>query len=86
MAAATARLLFYINKNQRTTLLIRLAAYVSTDMIFSRFGLQLPELYLLNAEAKARTNDLTGRAADVETLRRNRMPVADAPVPIATAR
>jgi hypothetical protein len=52
---------------------------------WSRFGLQLPELYLLCAECKARTNDLAGAVADVETLRKNRMPPADAVVPAAIA-
>jgi hypothetical protein len=52
---------------------------------YSRFGLQLSELYLLSAEAKARTGDLPGAIADVETLRKNRMPVADASVPAPIA-
>jgi hypothetical protein len=52
---------------------------------YSRWGLQLPDLYLLSAEVKARTGDLPGAVADVETLRRNRMPAADAVVPPAIA-
>lgn len=48
---------------------------------YTRFGLELPELYLLRAECKARLNDLSGAIADVETLRKNRMPIADAKVP-----
>lgn len=52
---------------------------------YSRWGLQLSELYLLSAEAKARTNDLGGAVADVEMLRKNRMPAADAAVPGAIA-
>ncbi|PWK77044.1 SusD-like starch-binding protein associating with outer membrane [Mucilaginibacter oryzae] len=40
----------------------------------SRFGIQLPELYLLSGEAKARNGDLAGAVADVETLRKNRLP------------
>jgi hypothetical protein len=48
---------------------------------FSRFGLQLSELYLLRAEAKARLNDLPGAKADVEELRKKRMPLADVPMP-----
>jgi len=52
---------------------------------WTRWGLQLPELYLLSAECKARTNDLAGAVADVETLRRNRMPAADAAVPATIA-
>jgi hypothetical protein len=78
------RLLFYTNKNKDNTINAagRLRKY---GYVFSRFGLQLPELYLLNAEAKARTSDLSGAVADVETLRKTRMPVADAPVPAAIA-
>lgn len=48
---------------------------------YSRFGLQLSELYLLRAECKARLNDLPGATDDLEILRRHRMPVNDAPVP-----
>ncbi len=52
---------------------------------FTQFGLQLPELYLLSAEVKARLNDLAGAKTDVETLRKNRMPEADATVPVFAA-
>ncbi|MFY0254540.1 RagB/SusD family nutrient uptake outer membrane protein [Chitinophaga sp. 30R24] len=52
---------------------------------YSRFGLQLPELYLLSAECKARLNDLGGAKTDIETLRRHRMPVEAAVVPPAIA-
>lgn len=48
---------------------------------YVRIGLELPDLYLLRAEARARTNDLAGAVSDVETLRKNRMPEADAAVP-----
>jgi len=58
----------------------RLSKY---SVMYSKFGVQLSELYLLRAEAKARLNDFTGAKADVETLRKNRMPVADATVPTA---
>ena len=54
-------------------------------LAYTRFGLELADLYLLSAECKARTNDLTGAVADVETLRKNRMPAADATVPAAIA-
>ena len=47
---------------------------------YTQFGLQIPELYLLRAEAKARLNDLTGATTDVETLRANRMS-ADVAIP-----
>lgn len=47
----------------------------------SEIGVILPEFYLLLAECKARLNDLPGAIANVETLRKNRMPEEDAPVP-----
>jgi tetratricopeptide (TPR) repeat protein len=46
-----------------------------------QLGIQLMELYLMRAECKARTNDLTGAKADLEALRVKRMPAADAVVP-----
>lgn len=54
-------------------------------VMYSRFGVTLPELYLLRAECKARLDDLAGAKSDVEMLRKNRMPLADAQVPAATA-
>ena len=51
----------------------------------TQFGVVVPDLYLLRAECKARLNDLSGGVADVETLRKNRMPEADATVPSAVA-
>lgn len=56
----------------------RLAKYASQ---YIRYGIELPDLILLRAEAKARTGDLAGAVADVETLRSNRMPLAAAAVP-----
>lgn len=47
---------------------------------YTQFGLQISELYLLRAEVKAKLNDLSGAKADLEILRKNRMPAADAPV------
>jgi len=47
----------------------------------TQMGVLVPDLYLLRAEAKARTNDLTGAKEDVETLRKHRMPVAQAAIP-----
>jgi hypothetical protein len=52
---------------------------------YSRFGLQLPDLYLMSAECKARLNDLPGALTDVQILRQKRMPPADALVPADTA-
>jgi hypothetical protein len=51
----------------------------------SQIGVILPDMYLLRAECKARTNDLAGAKADVETLRFKRMSAAAAPVPPAVA-
>lgn len=86
------RLLFYINKNMDNTTNAagRLRKY---GVRYSRWGLQLSELYLLSAECKARTNDLGGAVTDVETLRKNRIkvkddagnPINDALVPTAIA-
>ncbi|MES2109886.1 MAG: RagB/SusD family nutrient uptake outer membrane protein [Bacteroidota bacterium] len=52
---------------------------------YAWIGFQLSDLYLLRAEARARTNDLSGAKTDVEYLRSHRMPSADAAVPSATA-
>lgn len=52
---------------------------------FSKFGLELAELYLLRSESRARLNNLGGAKEDLEILRRNRMPAADAVVPAETA-
>lgn len=49
-------------------------------MVYSLAG-DMPDLYLMLAESKARTNDLDGARADLLTLRKNRMPEADAAVP-----
>lgn len=76
------RLQLYTNKNEDNSLSSanRIRKYAVT---YSRWGLQLSELYLLSAECKARTNDLAGAATDVETLRLKRMPTADALTPAA---
>jgi len=52
---------------------------------YIRFGIELSEMYLLKAECEARTGDLSDAVTDVEMLRMNRMPSADAPVPGAIA-
>ncbi|UYQ94188.1 RagB/SusD family nutrient uptake outer membrane protein [Chitinophaga horti] len=48
---------------------------------YNRYGLQLPELYLLRAECLARGNNLPGAVADLEELRKHRMPAAAVAVP-----
>ncbi|TCD01251.1 RagB/SusD family nutrient uptake outer membrane protein [Pedobacter psychroterrae] len=52
---------------------------------YSRMGLQLPEVYLLIAECKARLNDLSGAVSALQNFRSNRMPSADATVPLLIA-
>lgn len=46
--------------------------------IGNSIGIQLPDLYLLSAEAKARTGDITGATKHLLTLRNHRMPTTDA--------
>lgn len=76
------RLQFYIDKNENNSVnpsgLLR-----KYNLNYARFGLQLSELYLLLAEARARTNDLPGAVSDVETLRKKRISGTDALVPSA---
>ncbi|PUZ25776.1 RagB/SusD family nutrient uptake outer membrane protein [Chitinophaga parva] len=82
--AGDLRLLLYTNKNPDGSPNAggRLRKY---GVQYSRYGLQLSELYLLRAEAEARANDLAGAKTDLEVLRSHRMPAADATVPAATA-
>jgi hypothetical protein len=47
-------------------------------------GPNLPNLLLMLAECKARANDLAGAKSDLEELRRNRMPAANATVTATT--
>ena len=49
------------------------------------YGPSVPNLFLMLAECKARTGDITGATADLVTLRAHRMPAADAPVLISDA-
>lgn len=78
------RLLFYtdLTPDQNPNPAGRLRKY---GVIYSRFGLQLPDLYLLRAECRARTNNLSGAVEDVEFLREHRIPPADAAVPTPIA-
>jgi hypothetical protein len=82
--ASDLRLNFYTNRNSNNSINAdgRIRKF---GVNYSRFGLQLPELYLISAECKARANDLAGAVTDVETLRKNRMPAASATVPAAIA-
>ncbi|MDD7886924.1 RagB/SusD family nutrient uptake outer membrane protein [Flavivirga sp. 57AJ16] len=51
----------------------------------TQIGVRTPDLYLLNAEAKCRLNDLPGAVAVLEDFRSYRMPPADAIVPAPIA-
>jgi len=51
----------------------------------NNIAIKVPELYLLRAEVKARAEDLSGAKADVEFLRKYRMPADDVPVPAAAS-
>lgn len=48
------------------------------------WGPNLPDLYLMMAECKARGGDLTGAKTDLETLRKNRMLLAEATITVTT--
>jgi hypothetical protein len=50
-----------------------------------RVGVVVPDLYLLRAESKCRTNDLAGAVTDLENFRKTRMPAANATVAPAIA-
>jgi hypothetical protein len=79
------RLLLYTDANTDDTPITVGGKLRKYGVQYSRWGLQLPELLLLSAECKARLNDLAGAKKDVETLRQNRMPAAEAAVTEATA-
>lgn len=49
------------------------------------FGVRVQEIYLLDAEAKCRNNDLAGAVEVLEDFRAHRMPVENAAVPAAIA-
>lgn len=46
----------------------------------TQYGVRLAEMYLISAECKARTGDLKGAKADLEMLRKNRMPAGSVAV------
>ncbi len=79
-ASDDLRLRFFYNKNQQNGT-ITLPGTQRNSPTAVNWGSSLPNLYLMLAECKARTNDLTGAKQDVETLRKMRMPAASATVP-----
>ncbi|RQO75773.1 RagB/SusD family nutrient uptake outer membrane protein [Pedobacter sp. KBW06] len=84
--ASDLRLKFYTNRNPNGSVNPggRLRKYVR----YSRFGLELPDVYMLLAECRAKLNDLPGAVAILEAFRKHRMPVIDStvPSPISTNR
>jgi hypothetical protein len=74
---------FYSNAPRNSTTPYPLGMLRRTGPANYKIGVVVPDLYLLRAECKARLNDLAGAKADVETLRKNRMPAAHASVPAA---
>lgn len=48
----------------------------------TQIGMSMPDMYLMKAELKARTGDVTGAKADLEAFRKNRMPAANAGINI----
>jgi hypothetical protein len=79
------RLQFYTNLEQDGVTPIPGGMLRKYGVSYARIGLELPDLYLLRAECEARLNDLAAAKADVEALRVNRMPPANAVVPADTA-
>lgn len=49
------------------------------------YGVALPDVILLRAECRARSNDLAGSVEDLERLRNKRMPASDAIVPASVS-
>lgn len=76
------RKMFY-NKNQSNGTITLPGSMRNSPTSFN-YGPGLPNLYLMLAECKARTNDLAGCKADLELLRSNRMPTANATVTVST--
>ncbi|MGO4289115.1 RagB/SusD family nutrient uptake outer membrane protein [Chitinophaga sp. RAB17] len=62
----------------------RLPYLLHNSPLAINFGPSLPGLYLMLAECKARTGDLTGATTDLVTLRSNRLPAAKAGVDATT--
>lgn len=82
-APTDKRLLLYTNlqTDQTPNPGGRIRRFTSPSAFYARIGMELPELYLLKAEAAARMGDLSEAKKDIETFRRHRMPAGDATVP-----
>lgn len=67
-------------KNYFGGAVIRAGAFRKVGFLAAQIGMTMPDMYLMMAEMKARTGDVSGARADLETFRKNRMPDADAGV------
>jgi hypothetical protein len=73
----------FFNRNLANGTIV-LPGFMRNSPTNTAFGPNLPNLLLMLAECKARANDLAGAKADLEELRKNRMPVANATVTATT--
>lgn len=81
-AADDLRLKFYSNMPFPAGVPYKEGMMRRTGPSATQFGVILPELYLLRAEAAARINKLDLAKADLLTLRKNRMPETTAALPL----
>ncbi len=84
-AASDLRLNFYSNKPFFGSIPYPGGMLRRIGPIAAQIGVTVPDLYLLNAECKARLSDLPGAKTMVENFREKRMKPADAPVPSSIA-
>jgi hypothetical protein len=75
--ASDLRRAFFVNKT-KTGVAYPYYRPVRTN---ANLGIDLPDIYLMLAESEARTGDTSSAKELLYTLRKNRMPDADAPVP-----
>jgi len=78
-SASDLRRNFYTNKHPDFTPMM--GGLYRKYANYSHVGIELADMLLMRAEARVRTSDFAGAKADVELLRSNRMPRADAGVP-----
>jgi len=74
------RLNFYSNMRSNFTPLPP-GLYGKYALTYAHTGLELADMILMRAEVRARTGNTAGAVQDLEWLRKNRMPSADASVP-----
>lgn len=78
-AATDLRRRMFLDKNVANGT-VTLPGAIRNSPTSVNLGPNLPNLLLMLAECKARANDLAGAKADLEELRKNRMPLANATV------